>query len=293
MHNFIKFWGTRGSCSVSGHEYVHFGGNTPCLEINYHNSRVIIDAGTGIHMLGKQLLHETVDEIHLFIGHTHWDHLIGFPFFAPIYHSDAQIHIWTPPSPGRPCKDLFDDLLSPEFFPVRLSQIQGQARIDFHTAHPNMPVTFGDLKIEFHLACHPSTTYCFKITTPHQTIGYVTDNEMLQHYHGPLDNVPPDILEPHVSLIQFLSDCDLLVHEAQYTPEEYVKRAGWGHSSYRNAVALLLQTKTPQWIVTHHDPDHSDKDLHKMHLATKELLKETGSPCTVEWAHDGLVLKLK
>jgi len=293
MNNFLKFWGTRGSCSISGPEYAHFGGNTPCLELKYQDTRLIFDAGTGLHPLGKKLLEDPLGEILLFIGHTHWDHLIGFPFFAPLYNSGAQIHIWTPPSPGRPSQDLFDDLLSPEFFPVRLSQIQGQARIEFHTSHPNTPLTFGPIRLEFHLTCHPGTSYCFKIRTPHQTIGYVTDNEMLQHYHGPINTIPPIFFEPHLSLIHFLSDCDLLIHEAQYTPEEYVHRVHWGHSSYRNVVAFIQKTGCKHWIVSHHDPDHTDEQLHKMHKATQALLKEAKSDCKVEWAFDGMVTKLK
>ena len=288
--NYLKFWGTRGSCSVSGDQYETMGGNTCCLEINYDSHRLIIDAGTGIRPLGHVWLAEGEKHFNLFLSHTHWDHLIGFPFFEPLYQSGTIIDIWSPISAGRSCHDLFDDLLAQEFFPVRLNQIQ--AEIHFHTIHPRTPIQVGPITLDFHATHHPGTTYCFKIITPNQTIGYVTDNEMLYGYHGPIDQIPPTIREPYQSLIDFLAPCDILIHEAQYTPEDSRLKVGWGHSSIPNAAALLLHTKCPRWIITHHEPQHSDETIADMATQAEEFLRTFESKCKVSIAHDGLELKL-
>lgn len=288
--NYLKFWGTRGSCSVSGKEMLKHGGNTCSLEISYQSTRVIIDAGTGIRPLGLELLEKGDRKIHLFIGHSHWDHLIGFPFFAPIFQAGKQIHIWFPEGMPRPGRDLFKELFSIEFFPVHLEQIE--AELHFHTSHPKTPINIESLKIDFHQTNHPGTTHCFKIITPKQKIGYVTDNEMLQGYHGPIGEVPDEVFEPHLDLVDFLSDCDIIVHEAQYTAKEYTEKVGWGHSSIPNALTLIQKTRCKHWIVTHHDPTHTDAELKSLLKETEKLIAEHQIPCKVEFAFDGMELLL-
>jgi len=289
--NYLKFWGTRGSCAVSGDVYAHFGGNTCCLELNYGGHRILFDAGTGIRPLGTSLVKEGVRKIDLFLGHTHWDHLIGFPFFEALHQTGTQIIIWSPAGAGRSCKELFDDLMAIEFFPVRLDDMEAQ--VEFRTIHQKTPVQIGPVTIDFHTTHHPGVTYCFKIKTPHQTIGYVTDNEMLKGYYGPLSEIPPSLFEPHEGLIDFLNGCDLLVHEAQYFPEEYLEKAGWGHSSVRNAIALIQRAKIPHWLVTHHDPKHIDAELRDLARMAKKIIQENQIPCKAEWIGDGFTIELK
>lgn len=289
--NYLKFWGTRGSCSVSGKEYTKYGGNTCCLEIRYENIHLIFDAGTGIRPLSSEFLKNGTRKIELFLGHTHWDHIIGFPFFEPIYKPGVQITVHSPATAGRTCRELFNNLLADEFFPVRLDQIQ--AHIDFRTTHQKTPVQIGPISIDFHTTAHPGLTYCFKIKTPHQTIGYVTDNEILQGYHGPLSEIPAEVSEPHLDLIEFLKDCEFLIHEAQYSPQEYFEKVGWGHSSVRNAAYIFRETKIPRWLVTHHDPKHSDQELDDLEKLAREILKEEKIDCKVEWLRDMHQIDLK
>lgn len=288
--NYLKFWGTRGSCAVSGAEYARFGGNTCSAEIRYDDLAVIIDAGSGIRPLGRELLRHKVRKIHLFLSHAHWDHLIGFPFFEPIYEPGIHITIWSPPPIRRSYKELFSDLLAPEFFPVRLDQVK--ADLEFKTIQQKTPVSLEGLTLDFHMTNHPGLTYGFKIETPHSTVGYVTDNEMLQNYHGPLDQVPAETVDPHLGLIEFFTGCDHLIHEAQYNAEEYRQKTGWGHSSLSNAAYLLQKTGAPHWLVTHHDPSHTDLDLHAMEADTATLLREQKISCKAEWIPDGYILPL-
>ena len=264
--------------------YLKYGGNTCCLEVCYGGARVILDAGTGIRPLGDIFLSQRIRKVDLFLSHTHWDHIIGFPFFEPLYEPGVQIAIHSPAGAGRSCRELFNDLLASEFFPVRLEQVQAQ--IDFRTTYQKTPVQIGKISIDFHTTHHPGLTFCFKIKTPHQTIGYITDNEMLQGFHGSLSEVPREVAEPYQGLIEFMKDCDILIHEGQYSPEDYLQKVGWGHSSIRNVAYFLQQAKIPRWLVTHHDPKHSDQELEDLAHLAKKILKEEKIDCKVDWIPD-------
>ncbi len=291
MKKHLKFWGTRGSCSVSGPEYLHFGGNSCSLEICYGDAHVIIDAGTGIRALGDTFAGITPLKINLLLTHTHWDHIIGFPFFDPVYSAATHLMIWAPGSTGRSCKQLFNDLLAIEFFPIHLEEVK--STLEFKTLQQKTPITFGPITLDFHTTNHPGLAYGVKITTPHQTIGYITDNEFLQGYHGEAADVTEELLEPHRGLIDFFQGCDLIIHEAQYTPEEYLQKVGWGHSSALNAVTLVSLLKPKQWGVIHHDPKHTDEDLKRLCEWTKEKLSSLHLKIPVEWIPDNHVIELK
>jgi CheY-like chemotaxis protein len=289
---YIKFWGTRGSNPVSGPEYVRFGGNTCCLEIRYGKDRILIDAGTGIRPLGKLLLQEEDRNIHLFLGHTHWDHVTGFPFFNPIYRPDTHIDIWSPIGYEKSTHDLFTDMLAYAYFPVRLDDIQ--ARITFKDLRDGGVVQIGKIRVDMHYAYHPGPTLCFKIHVAGKTIGYATDNEVLLGYHGDPHALKADdpLLTPHQSQIAFFKGCDFLIHEAQYTPIEYQKKVGWGHSSISNAAVLVKYCGVKEWIVTHHDPSHTDEDLFKKIQLHNDILSAGDIHCHVRMAFDGLSLPL-
>jgi phosphoribosyl 1,2-cyclic phosphodiesterase len=291
MKRYLKFWGTRGSCSVSGPEYLKFGGNSCSLEIVYDDVHIIIDAGTGIRALGSELLEKQRRKIDILLTHTHWDHIIGFPFFDPIYETGTQVTIWSPNLSGRSCKQLFNDLLAIEFFPVRLEEVK--AHLDFRTIQQKTPISFGPITLDFHMTNHPGLAYGVKIKTPTQTIGYITDNEMLQGFHGELEEITPETLEPHRGLIDFFQGCDILMHEAQYFSEEYLEKVGWGHSSAQNAIVFIRETSPKQWGVIHHDPKHTDKDLENLAQITQNKLRQHQIDCPVKWIPDGHVLPLR
>lgn len=290
--SYIRFWGTRGSIPVSGSRYNRIGGNTCCLEVRNHDDLVIIDAGTGIRDLGIHLKDRGVKNVHLFIGHTHWDHITGFPFFAPMYSSDTTVHLYAPVGYEKDTRELFTEMLAYAFFPVRLDEMQ--AKFHIHQLRDGDHVQVGSLGIETHYTNHPGATLGFKIRSPTHTIGYITDNEVLLGYHGHPDAIGRNhpLLEPHLGLIQFLSDCDVLIHEAQYFSEEYEHKVGWGHSSIANATVLLKHTGCHEWIVTHHDPQHSDFDLHTKLQTHIDVLADCHLNTQVRLAFDGMTLPL-
>lgn len=291
-NTFIKFWGTRGSNPVSGSEYVRFGGNTCCLEIRYGKDLIIVDAGTGIRPLGSALSDAKTKQIHLLISHTHWDHLAGFPFFAPIYDPECHITIWTPIGFEKSTQELFTEMLAYAYFPVRLDDIQ--ARLTFKEIFEGEPFQIGQIEIDTHYAKHPGATVCFKFQLGNLSFGYVTDNEFLMGFHGHPNTVTkthPE-LQAYRSMVQFFKRCDLLVHEAQYTPAEYQAKVGWGHSSVANAAVLMKHAEIHDWIITHHDPKHTDIDL----LAKTQLQLDILDDCKLaihpRMAFDQLTLPL-
>lgn len=290
--SYLKFWGTRGSNSVSGPEYIRFGGNTACLEVRDGEDMVIIDAGTGLRELGATINTSKCKTIHIFISHTHWDHITGFPFFESIYDPDVQVVIWSPVGFEKSTKELFTEMLAYAYFPVRLEDMR--AKLVFNDLRDGHPVSVGDITIDSSYAFHPGATLCFKIHVAGKTYGYATDNELFLGYHGNPNAIGKDhsLIKAHRSIIDFFTDCDVLIHEAQYTPFEYQRRVGWGHSSISNAAILCKYTEATNWIVPHHDPKHTDDFLLEKLQLHKDILEDCNLNCHVEMAFDGMELLL-
>lgn len=291
-NSYIRFWGTRGSNSVSGHEFIRFGGNTSCLEVRHGEDLIIFDAGTGILPLGKELAKTKCKTFHIFLSHTHWDHITGFPFFEPVYDPEVQVVIWSPVGFEKSTKELFTEMLAYAYFPVRLEDIR--AKISFNDLRDGHPVSIGDITVDSTYAFHPGSTLCFKIHVAGKTYVYATDNELFLGYHGNPNAVGKDhpLAQSHQSLIEFFSGCDTWIHEAQYTPLEYQRRVGWGHSSISNAVIMCRFAGIEEWIVTHHDPKHTDELLLEKLELHKDILLDCNLHCHVQMAFDGMKLLL-
>lgn len=295
MHNpysYIKFWGSRGSNPVSGSEYMRFGGNTSCLEIRKDDEMIIFDAGTGIRPLGDTIDTTQCKTIHLFLSHTHWDHVTGFPFFAPLYSPDVQVIIWSPVGFEKSTRELFTDMLAYAYFPVRLEDIQ--AKLIFNDLRDGYPVSIGNITIHSSYAYHPGATLCFKINVAGKTFGYATDNEMFLGYHGNPNAIGIDhpLIKSHQHIIDFFKHCDFLIHEAQYTPLEYQRRVGWGHSSISNATLLCKYAEITEWVITHHDPKHTDNDLLEKLELHRDILNDCDMHCHIRMAFDKMKISI-
>ncbi len=290
--SYLKLWGTRGSTPVSGPHHMRFGGHTASLEIRTPRALVLIDAGTGLQSLGKELLLEPPRHYHLLFSHTHWDHVNGFAFFAPLYHTDATFDIWTPVGYTETALQIFKDIFSESLFPVPFDQIA--PRITFHELRDGDHIDIEDIRIQASYAYHPGSTLCFKISACGKNIGYVTDNEvLLGHTSDPtkIQSQNP-LFGPHRPLIELLHRADLLIHEAQYLDAEYADRIGWGHSSVSNASLLAREIAPKEWVVTHHNPRHSDDDLQKKLVAHEVIAKRLGLHCPIHLASDKMVIPL-
>ena len=283
-----RLWGTRGSTPIANARFLRHGGNTSCFEVRCGEEVIVIDAGSGIRELGNDLMQQPGGKkIHLFIGHTHWDHIQGFPFFAPAYVPGNEIHIYAAHGFGKELEAIFRGQLDRDYFPVDLEEMQ--ARIRFHVLAEN-PVQIGRAKIFWDYTNHPGATIGFRVETPGKRMAYITDNEFLKGYLGNPVEVRGDspLMKAFQKMVAFVAGSDLLISEAQYTNEEYVKKVGWGHSSVTNACVLAAQADVRRWLVTHHDPTHDDEFLDRKLNLTRQILANLGFRGEVAHAYDGM-----
>jgi CheY-like chemotaxis protein/phosphoribosyl 1,2-cyclic phosphodiesterase len=284
----VILWGTRGSIPVSGARYVRYGGNTSCMEYACGNDQIVFDAGSGIRDCATSLLSGGPRHLHLFITHTHWDHIQGFPFFTPIYIPGYEITIYGERGFGKNYESLLSGQLDRDYFPIQREDLR--AKLNFRFLDDE-PIFIGDIKVTREFTHHPGATVAFKIEHQGRKIAYVPDNEFLHGYLGPPQDIARDseLVIPQEPMVDFLTGVDLMLHEAQYLAPEYSKKIGWGHSNLANACVLAKLAAVKKWIVIHHDPAHDDTFLDNKLSLTRQILGETGCTTEVQHGHDGMV----
>jgi len=283
-----RIWGSRGSIAVPDARFARYGGNTSCLEFCCGDQVMLIDAGTGIRAAGIELASQKPRNIPLFISHTHWDHIQGFPFFSPIYVPGFEVTLYGAPGFGKDLEAIFHGQLDRDYSSVEMSDLS--AKLKFQRLTEN-PVNLGPIRVYWEMVNHPGATVGFRIQTDSINLAYITDNEFLQGYLGcpqDLDIHKPPLLD-YKSLIDFVQGADVLIHEAQYTNEEYPSKVGWGHTSLSNACILAKKANVKHWIVTHHDPMHDDRMLQEKMNLTRHILRSLDCSVEVSYAHDGMM----
>lgn len=261
----IKFYGTRGSIPVSDRGFLEFGGHTTCLFISGLDEgagTIIMDAGTGIRNLGKDILSgkiEVGEVINMGFTHFHWDHIQGFPFFAPAYNPDSTIEISTAGNREiHNLKDIFTTQMQSIYFPVQLENLGAQ--ITFEKYETNQIVGKKGALISITDVIHPGGCIGLRFEFKGKSIVFCTDTE---HPNGIDENV-----------VKLSMNADVLIHEAQYTDEELKSHKGWGHSSYSQAIEVAERSNAKYLIITHHDPDHDDEFLRRMEKKSQEKFKD-------------------
>ncbi len=250
----IQFWGVRGSIACPGTETVRYGGNTPCLEMRVAGHRLIFDGGTGLRVLGQSLLSQMPIDAHMLFTHTHWDHIQGFPFFAPAFVKSNRFRIYGPVAPNGATiqQRLNDQMLNPNF-PVPL-QIMG-AELKFFDLEIGKPIKIDDVVIENALLNHPGEAVGYRVNWQGYSASYVSDTE---HF--------PDRLDENVLFLA--RQADVLIYDATYTDEEYYSekssKIGWGHSTWQEAVKIAKAAQVKKLVIFHHDPLHNDEFLDKV-----------------------------
>jgi len=284
----MTLWGTRGSTPTPGAAFMRHGGNTSCMMIEKGDHKLIFDAGSGIRELGIELMREGPCRIHLFITHTHWDHIQGFPFFTPAFASGYEITVYGAEGFGKSLESVFRGQLDQDYFPVQMEDMS--ASIEFRHLEAD-PLDIGGIEVSWEYAHHPGATVGYKAKVDDTSVAWFPDDEFMAGYVGSPAGIDVDdpIVAPYRRLVDFLHGTDVLIHEAQYTSEEYPDKIGWGHSSVSNAALLAKFAEVRRWIVTHHDPMHDDRFLDDKLLLTRQELKALGSTTRVDHGHDGMV----
>ena len=248
----VKFWGTRGTRPTPGRRTLRYGGNTTCVEVRDKDGNLlIVDSGSGIAELGATFNPQEPLQAHLLVTHTHLDHIQGFPFFLPAFVPGTHLTIVGPSGSAKSLQAAFADQMDPAYFPVRLSHMP--AEMEFIERNPGETFEVGGLRITPHLLMHPIPTFGYRIDEGSSRFAFATDNELAMFVNGEAGTMK--------DLANWCRDSDLLVHDAQYSADEYATRAGFGHSSYEDALSLAEMAGAKELAFFHHDPLHSDTDI--------------------------------
>jgi len=247
----VEVWGVRGSLPTAGAATTRYGGNTSCLAVRTRNGNlVVLDAGTGIAALGRSLGHE--DRVDILLTHLHLDHIQGLGFFAPLFDAGTEVHIWGPASPTSDLRTRLTRYLSPPLFPVGLRDLP--CRLHLHDS------TLGSFELPGLMAraaliCHPGPTVGYRLAAEEGSLAYLPDHEPALGVRAFPEQAA------WTSGWGLAHNVDLLVHDAQYTEEEYAERVGWGHSTLADAVAFADLAGARRLLAFHHDPAHDDDFL--------------------------------
>jgi phosphoribosyl 1,2-cyclic phosphodiesterase len=276
----VSFWGTRGSIAAPGPATTLYGGNTSCVELRSGQDLLIFDAGTGIRELGLALAKEYRSRpltVHLFISHTHWDHIQGLPFFVPAYSPGTTLHVYGSGGQGRSLEGLLRGQMQTDYFPVALGDLVSSLHIH---EYQGAPFRIGEATISATYLNHPGMTLGYRIERAGRAVVYATDHEPyrstleVRSRRGEAGKQFGRVLDD--AFVDFVKDADLYIGEAQYTDEEYPGKIGWGHSSLSATVEVALQGGVKSLALFHHDPMHSDEVVTAMELLAKELIAERG-----------------
>lgn len=248
----ITTWGVRGSIPVSGPEYLRYGGDTTCLEVRGPGEPLLVDAGTGIRRAGDRLHDERARRIHLLFTHAHWDHVLGFPFFQPLYSPDVRIDIYGCLEAQASIRAMLHRTMSSPGFPVDLGDVA--AKLVFHEPCRGR-FEAGGLAVTTIALNHPNGGVGYSLAQGGRRLVFLTDNELGQVHPGG---------RTAADYARFAEGADLLLHDGELTVEEYRTRRGWGHSTWDEALALALESGVQRFGIWHHNMERDDADLDRI-----------------------------
>ena len=273
------FWGVRGSIPVPGPDTAQIGGNTSCVEVRCGETTLVFDGGTGLRLLGKELVKQMPLEAHIFFSHVHWDHIQGFPFFAPAFVKGNTIHMYGGMNIVGTVETALAGQMENPNFPVKLGELGSQ--LVFHDLHEGQSITLdGGVKISTAAGNHPGGVLAYRVDYEGHSLVYATDTEHL--VKGEAD----------ARLIKLSKGADVLIYDSQYTPEEYEgtggagTKVGWGHSTFIEGAALAKEAGVKKYVLYHHDPGQSDDMVREKEKRARALFPNSIA------AYEGLVLQL-
>ena len=293
----VRFWGTRGSIATPGPGTNRFGGNTSCVELTTANGELLIfDCGTGAHPLAADLMARGKKAIHanILLGHTHWDHIQGFPFFSPAFVKGNSVAIHGPEGSRGSLHEVLAGQMEFTYFPIELNQLP--ASITYHDLTEGIH-TIGSTRVATQFLNHPAMTLGYRVEAGGVAVVYLVDHEPFSDdlwradaEPGHIDSILHEGDRRHA---KFMAGADLVIHDAQYTPEEYPKKKTWGHSTYDYVVQIAAAAGVRRVALTHHDPSHDDDFVADIERKARTLALQLGSGLDVFCAYEGCDLVLE
>lgn len=254
----VTFWGVRGSIACPSPRHVIYGGNTSCIELMVGGNRLILDAGTGIRILGQQVMREEARPGILLLTHTHWDHINGFPFFIPLYVKGRSFrvlagHLYD----NGGIKSVLSSQMMTPLFPVPLAALQATMSYEDFRCGETLTDLLPDLVVKTWPLRHPDRATGYRFEHGGRVISYITDTE---HIIG----------QPDQNVLALMDRADLAIYDSTYTDEEFPAKVGWGHSTWEEAVRLARIAGVKRLAIFHHDPDHTDTVMERIETAAQE-----------------------
>ena len=280
----VRFWGTRGSIAKAGPTTVRYGGNTSCVELTSESgTTVVLDCGTGAHGLGHTLLRSGRGERGaVLISHTHWDHIQGLPFFSPLFVPGNRWDIYGPQGLGRSLKDVLAGQMEYTYFPITPEQFE--ADVGYHDLVEGS-FMIGDIQVTTRYLNHPALTLGYRFEGDGVSVAYCTDHE--PHDHRLAAGGVPEPGCADEAHGHFVADADLLIHDAQYTAEEYPQREGWGHSTVEYVADLARRAAVRRLALFHHDPMRTDDEVDRLIASARERVSGAIAPPHISGAAEG------
>jgi phosphoribosyl 1,2-cyclic phosphodiesterase len=247
----LTFFGVRGSCPCSGDDYRRVGGNTACTLVSVEGQPpLILDLGTGLRALGEALRHAELTPLraNALLTHLHFDHILGLPFFAPLHEPGAHLTVYGPRQDGGDhLRETLASAVEPPFFPVKMVEFGGE--IDVREV-ADEAFTLGRIHVRASLVPHPGNTLGFRIEADGRTLVYLPDHQ-----------APPDRVGVPDAVVELCKGADVLLHDAQYSDDEFAMKPDWGHSTVAYAVRVAAVSAVRRLFLFHHDPLHTDRDV--------------------------------
>ncbi len=276
---YVRFWGTRGSIASPGPDTARYGGNTTSIEIcTDSGQRIILDGGTGIFRLGNQLVKESSGDCSVFVTHTHWDHIQGLPFFAPLFVPGCTVRFFGTFDPvyDKSLRDILAGQMEYCYYPVRESELK--ANIQYTSLKDGETADLGDAKVTAVLMNHPVLNFGYLVEADGKKVFFTGDHEPLLNIYDPSDPEYAEYQElidlRNEGIERWLRDVDVLLTDSMYTAEEYPAKRGWGHGSHESCIEMARRVNAKKLVLTHHEPMRTDADLDAIDARLRETISE-------------------